>query len=299
MINSLQKNSLDTVNADNQSRIAGQSGFVGDEPFHAAGWRGRTRGPWRSLLSDQEPLTFFMSQKHEQVHQRPMSRTWRVDRPEGSVYVKHVTTSTRDGVKAGRWEAVIKLQLLPSVAMRTWRISQRMASVGVRVPAMVLAARRRRGWHCEELIVTQEAVGDSLTQVLSDSRESTDVRAIFEMAGRRVAHLHDCGFTHGHLVPGHLVVTQDREDIMFLDNDENRWRPGKIRLSGRRRNITQLMKRLIGDDRLATDAASCFFEAYCEAAQLSQTQRRYCIGRVLTQASCGETRGAIDTPGLV
>ncbi len=102
------------------------------------------------------------------------------------------------------------------------------------------------------------------------------------MAGRRVAELHRLRFTHGDLLPGNLVVTSDRANVVWLDNDRSRrWFP-VIPPSARRRNLAQITFRLIYWFRYRW--TRLFLDSYYDAYPLGATARRRESALVLRQA---------------
>ena len=214
-----------------------------------------------------------------------MSCTWRVEAPGQTVFVKLVSSASRPPVTPGRWEARLKQSLGLSVALHTHHVTQRMIERGLHVPEVLLAVRRRHGWHRDDLLATRAVTGFSLVEALTDGSCRQVVHETFRMVGRRIADLHRAGFVHGHLLPGHVFITPDRTDVCFLDNDETRWRPGGVRDADRRYNLTQLVARLRGAYLPgAAGAVRCLIEAYCDAIGVAERQRRRWHYRILTRA---------------
>jgi hypothetical protein len=117
---------------------------------------------------------------------------------------------------------------------------------------------------------------------------------LIRMAGRRVAELHRLRFSHGDLLPGNLVVTADRADVVWLDNDRSRrWYPA-VPPSVRRRNLAQIAFRLIFWFRYRW--TRLFLESYYDACGVPQRDRRRESARVLRQARARMLRARLG-PG--
>lgn len=213
-----------------------------------------------------------------------MSCTWRVETPHHPVYVKLVSSAHRPHIVRGRWEAQLKQSFGPSVALRTHQLTQRMIGHGLYVPEVLIAAQRRRGWHCDDLLATKAVTGSPLTDALAINNGSGQqvIDDTFSMVGQRIAQLHEKGFVHGHLVPGHVFVTPDRTNAWFLDNDETRWRSAGIGESDRRYNLTQLVSRL-GTDHYphVSGAVRSLIESYLDTIGVMGRPRRRWHYRIL------------------
>jgi hypothetical protein len=66
-----------------------------------------------------------------------------------------------------------------------------------------------------------------------------------ELAADKVRRMHDAGIVHGHLLPGHLLVTDDQADVVFIDNDENRLLGSSAPWSCRSANLVQLAHQVL------------------------------------------------------
>lgn len=259
------------------------------DPYQAfrspSGWRGYVHGGWQPVTTDPDPFQWFMKCPHELVHDRPMSRTWRVAALQDTVFVKLVSSARHGGITPGRLDARIKQMVRPSVALRTLRMGQHMAASGLRVPEVMVAAHRRTAWHHDDLLACRAANGVALSDIQLNSPDDRTISDAFDTVGRRVAHLHALGFVHGHLLPGHILICTDQTDVLYLDNDETRYRPRGVSPTDRCGNLTQMVWRLIRwRAPLGQTIAHRFLDAYFEAARLANGLRRRCRERTLHDA---------------
>ncbi|MHC4784471.1 MAG: lipopolysaccharide kinase InaA family protein [Planctomycetota bacterium] len=263
------------------------------EAFRAAGWRGRVEHRWRHLV-DADPLEWLAGRPKEAVRQRPSATTYRVDTDHGIVYVKHMTALKDREPRAADWPSRLRWRVQPSLALRVLRINQQLARHGFLVAPVLLAARRRSGWRAEDLLVTGAVSGPNLHQALIDAPDDETRRELIRMVARRVAELHRLRFTHGDLLPGNLVVTADRANVVWLDNDRSRrWFPA-IPPPARRRNLAQVAFRLIYWFRYRW--TQLFLASYYDFCGLGPDARRRERAVVLRKAR-SRTWGARPGPG--
>jgi hypothetical protein len=263
------------------------------ETFHVAGWRGRVEHRWRHL-ADADPLEWLTQQSPQTVRQRPSAITHRVETDAGVVYVKHMTALKDRETEAADWPSRLRWRLQPSLALRVLRIHRQLERCGLLVAPVLLAARRCGGWRAEDLLVTGDVSGPNLHEAVIDAPDDQTRNELIRMAGRRVAELHRLRFTHGDLLPGNLVVTPDRANVVWLDNDRSRrWFPA-VPPSVRRRNLAQITFRLIFWFRYRW--TRLFLDSYYDARGLSRAARRRESARVLGQARA-RTRRARLGPG--
>jgi len=263
------------------------------ETFDVAGWRGRVEHRWRHL-ADADPLEWLAQQSPQTVQQRPSATTYRADTDGGTVYAKHMTERKDRAPEAPDWPSRLRWRLQPSLALRVLRMNRQFARHGLLVAPVLLAARRLRGWRAEDLLVTGEVSGPNLHEAIIDAPDDQSRSELIRMVARRVAELHRLRFSHGDLLPGNLVVTPDRANVVWLDNDRSRrWFPA-VPPSVRRRNLAQMTFRLIFWFRYRW--TWLFLESYYDARGLSRGARRRESARVLRRARA-RTRRARLGPG--
>jgi hypothetical protein len=215
------------------------------ETFASAGWRGRVGAEWGELVAV-DPLAWLAQQPRTVAWRRPSATTYRVVSRRGTVYLKHMTLPRDRKPGSQDWlRRQLKWQLGFSPTFQALRAHVQFARHGLLVPPVLLAARRRTGFRAEELLVTRDVPGPNLHRAFLESPDEQAKRRLMEMAGRRVAELHRLRFSHGHLLPGHLIVTADRANLVYLDNDRSRrWYP-KVPPPVRRHNLVQVVHHLI------------------------------------------------------
>jgi len=236
-------------------------------------------------MGQTDPLDYILSCSSQVIHKRPMSCTWHLENPNQTAFVKLVSTSSHPNITPGRLDAQIKQYLRSSVALSTYEVSQRMIDSGLRVPQVLFAAQRRQNWHCEDLLITKAVHGPSLWDVLINGNNRKETFKTFRMVGQRIAQLHQNGFLHGHMLPGHIIITPNGADAWFLDNDETRWRSMGVRQVDRRYNLTQVVSRISsGHFPNAPGAIRYLMDGYFDAAGLTERSRRQWRYRILSIA---------------
>jgi hypothetical protein len=251
------------------------------ETFHVAGWKGRVEHRWRHL-ADADPLEWLTQQSPKTVRQRPSATTSRVETDAGVVFVKHMTALKDREPEVADWPGGLRWRLQPSLALRVLRIHRQLERCGLLVAPVLLAARRCDGWRAEELLVTGDVSGPNLHEAVINAPDDQSRNELIRMVGRRVAELHRLRFTHGDLLPGNLVVTPDRANVVWLDNDRSRrWFPAVLP-SVRRRNLAQITFRLIFWFRYRW--TRLFLDSYYDARGFPRGARRRESARVLRQA---------------
>ncbi|MHC4140588.1 MAG: lipopolysaccharide kinase InaA family protein [Planctomycetota bacterium] len=251
------------------------------EAFHVAGWRGRVEHRWRHI-ADGDPLEWLTQQSPQTVRQRPSAISYRVATDAGAVYVKHMTALKDREAEAADWPSRLRWRLQPSLTLRILRVHRQLARCGLLVAPVLLAARRCSGWRCEELLVTGEVPGSDLFRALVDGPDDAARSDLIRMTGRRVAELHRLRFSHGDLLPGNLVVTPDRTNVVWLDNDRSRrWFP-LVPVSVRRRNLAQIAFRLVYWFRYRWMRQ--FLDSYYQGCRLGTATRRRESAQLLRRA---------------
>jgi len=249
------------------------------EPYHSARWRGRIAAAWQRELGDADPLQWYLSHPHQPVRRRPGGHTWRVRIEGAELYVKHISACYRTEQEGG-WKAGKRLRwaLRRSPAMRLLRITQAMRSRGLAVPRIVHVAYRGAGLSREELVVTEAVAGKSLMRKAAG--QPGELPALLELVAEKVFEMHQAGVVHGHLLPGHMLITDDGRDVVFIDNDENRLRRRPASWSDRMRNLGQLAHQVSPIYR----QWSPFFRAYFQRAGLPPRRWRPMLATLLQQA---------------
>jgi len=233
-----------------------------------SGWRGVIRQDWLDIATRGDVLKYFTESPHEEVKVRLSATVLRVQTDHGEVYVKHLKARN----DTNRWHDRIKWYVSPSRAMRVWRVVRQMQQKGVLTPPIVLAARRRSYWRSEELIVTEAVDRPTFHAVLlaQDSRQAKI--DLISLVAKRIAQFHQLGFIHGDLLPRNLFLTPDN-NLVYLDNDRTRIAKAGLGFAARKRNLVQLLFRLIRCH--GNWIAGPFLNAYCNAYQGRGNPRRF------------------------
>lgn len=239
--------------------------------FRASGWRGYACVEWRQALVGGDPLATAESQPHELLRERASARTLRVRTDRGVVYVKHLTGAKNYDNPWRDWYSRWKWLVRPSRSRRVLWTCLRMEHAGLSVPRVVLAARRRRGWGVEDLLVSEAVEGQSLQAMILRAESWSQKSAWIAKAGEATAKLHGAGFLHGDLLPGNLIVTPAGR-IVFCDNDRTLWFSRLLPLFLKRRNLAQMAFRLVAME--GEQGGRAYLEAYFDAAGLRSSARR-------------------------
>jgi hypothetical protein len=231
------------------------------------GWRGRAAPDWAARIEG-DPLEWLERQPHEVVGDRPSARTLRVHAADGIVYAKLLAPLRSGAGPIGR----LKWALRPSRAGRVLRVSRRFARAELRVPRVLLALRRRRGWRTEDLLVTAAVEGPSLQRRMVEVQDEAERRRLLRLMGRRAAEMHRAGLVHGDLLPGNLIVVDGGAELVFIDNDRSRrWWPA-VPARERRRNLGQALYRMVS--WLGYRRSRWFLDGYYGTLGVDGTRRR-------------------------
>lgn len=262
------------------------------ETFQSSGWRGLIHPAWSGRFQGADPLSALRAQEHEVIRDRPSAVTLRV-RWDGTVLYAKRMTALKDherGVDAG-WQR-LRWRIGGCGALRTLDVCRAMERCGLSVPRVVLAARRPTASGHEELFVAEAADGAPFRPRRLSAAEQPLFPEYCRLLGRRIADLHRHGFIHGHLLLGHLFITRGRDEVVFIDNDENR-RPrffGKA--AARRKNLEQLLSQLVHAPGGAA-LARAVLDAYFRHAGLPESAARSWRVKVLrnVRRRCGKSGG--------
>jgi hypothetical protein len=250
------------------------------EPYEAAGWRGRIHRLWRDKFGPGDPLELCLRHEHHCVRLRPGGCTWRVQMPlQPLLYVKHVSAQYQT-LDEGGWRLGKRLRwaMRHPPALRLLRIASAMKARGVEVPRLVLVAWRGRGPGRQELVVT-EAIDGRRAMRAAGSRPQVQ-QQVMRLVGEKVYAMHEAGILHGHLLPAHMLVTEDLARVIFIDNDENQVRQGPLPWRARLRNLEQLAHQVLP----LYAGWRPFFIRYFELAGLPRPRWRLMLARVLHRA---------------
>ncbi len=219
-------------------------------------------------LDARDPLDCLRSLARGEMRNRPMADVWCIDCNAGPCYVKHFKPVPGHG---GLWRRLRRL-IRRSLALHCMRVAERMRRTGVATAPVVLAGRRRVGRRREHVLVTRDVPGENLQAALFAADSRTEQRRLVELAAEHIAALHRAGFVHGDLLPGNLIVSPDRAQLSFVDNDRTTVRPAPLASRGRRRNVEQIVYRLYATTR--AEVTRAFIERYCRSMGMGRARAR-------------------------
>ena len=106
----------------------------------------------------------------------------------------------------GRWLG--RRFLTPRRSAREFRVWQTLEARGAPIPAVALAASRRRGlfWHSTLGSLNREEALDALAWVEASKRSSTAMQRIAVACARSIRRFHDAGGLHGDLHLANLLI---------------------------------------------------------------------------------------------
>lgn len=260
------------------------------ERFERDGWRGRVRSDWAARLAEGDRLADLLTPTAELARDRPAVRVWRKPIGEACVYVKH-STAGKSGRsdKGGVAERIdrAKWVLRGSRALRVMRVHAELERVGIPVPAVLLAARRHSGLSAEDVLVTEEVVGENLRWRMNREIADDELIELLHRAGRTMAELHRRGFIHGDMLSGNMILRPDGR-LVLIDNERTR-RPTALRFDALRRlNLAQMVSRLLPEQSYAS--IRHMLDAYYDSMAMGMGERRTEQSRVLRQARARRAR---------
>ncbi|MEX0886282.1 MAG: lipopolysaccharide kinase InaA family protein [Phycisphaeraceae bacterium] len=236
--------------------------------YVSAGWRGRADPDWTQRLAGLDPIAWVERCGGEPMNARPVIRTYRVVAGDEAVYVKHWAGPSDVSRRGRAWFDVLRWQLQHR-ARRIASTTERLRALGFHMPRTLLAARRRRGWRVEQLLVTAELAGRNCNNILRFASPA-EARRVIRAAATAVAALHNAGFVHGEPHLANLVRLADG-GIGFLDNDRTRRRPLLAEVA-RRRNVRTMLRNVYRTR--GRRAAMRGLVAYASARGLGRGRRR-------------------------
>lgn len=209
------------------------------QPYRYGDWRGEVRSGWEDVFAG-DPFGVLGEFSTSVIRDRISKRVTRIDMgvDHGVIYLTHAT-SIKDN--AGRFHRLLWWAGRSRVFSEL-RASRALESAGLRVPMVLLVARRRTP-RIEEVLVTRDEGMSTLYDRLNAGLGEQANRSLFRMAGRCAADLHRAGFKHGDLLPGNVLVTPDGSDLAYLDNERTLYRGGIPSSSGRNNNLVQMVFR--------------------------------------------------------
>ncbi len=237
-----------------------RSGLI---PFKTARWQGVIRSDLQELAED--PVDALLSAEGEILVERGNVTTHCTTTRWGKCILRHD--------RAPRWRLYRS-----SLVLHTADIHQQLASAGIRVAEVYLAARRIKG-PSEEIIASELINGQSLNEKIWPLHKTPKATVpLLHQTGEAVGKLHAAGFMHGDLIPGNLLLPDDGGPLVFIDNERTRHLPDAFLDLGRRRNLAQMLFRLCRG--LPHQVVKTFFDAYYEQFRLPEKKRRRELAQV-------------------
>ncbi len=210
----------------------------------AVGWW--VRPGWREMLLGADGLRLDQWRREgrlETVKSGPHRVVYRVELPEGGVFIKHFLVPDL--------RAILRQWFRRGKGRNEAKQAARLAAAGVPTIAVVaLGEQRRRGFLFENYLVTREIAGttpldtyvEQILPTLPEPRRSQIRRRLAEALGAMTARLHDGGFLHIDFHPGNLLVqldAADRPQFAMIDLDALRVRH-EVRERDARTNLALL-----------------------------------------------------------
>ena len=235
-------------------------------------WIGLIRQDWSQAFADHDPLSWMALLPHERSRYRLSRQIYRVDTDKGLVYLKVILgLNERSMQKKRSWMDSLKWRLRPSRAIQTLRVSQAMLANDIWCPPPILAAREHQGGAARDIFIAEAVelpgLGMRLKDAASDEHRIEMIRTVVP----QIVKLHQKRFLHGDLLPNNLHVTDDLSQVCFMDNDRTRQWPCSLPWWAIKRNLAQLVYRLLFHQGQAV-AQSCL-DAYGEAAGWKSSQQ--------------------------
>lgn len=243
-------------------------------PFQSRRWRGWVDASWQPVLAE---LDAWLTDHPGTVVVDKRARTvFRVETPQGVVYVKIMRHLQERGRPFKRLLAGLKWYFRPSRALAVLRVSSAMLSRGIGCPEPVLAARRRSrlGWP-EDIFISREVASPSVNRLLHEQRDGGAQAGVMVSVARAVARLHNQGFVHGDCLPGNISLDADGM-ACFLDNDRTWFAPVLGARRARMKNLLQFLSRLppvLDHVGLADVFLNAYYQASSDAAMSGGRQR--------------------------
>ncbi len=158
----------------------------------------------------------------------PQRVVYRVDLPEGAIYVKHYLIPG--------WREMVRQWVRRGKGRNEGRRALSLAGIGVpTITPIALGEQRKHSFLFENYLITP-AIPDTLPldefvenriPLFEASRRARIRQRLAVALGVLTAHLHDAGFVHGDFHPGNLLVRLDQDDqprLAMIDLDALRVR---------------------------------------------------------------------------
>lgn len=235
-------------------------------------WAGLVHQDWAQAFDQQDPLTWMASLPHERSRYRLSRQIYRVHTDKGLVYLKTILgLNERSMQKNSPWVGRLKWRLRPSRAIQTLHVSQAMLAHDIWCPPPILAAREYQGSQSRDIFIAQAVelpgLGMRLKDAASDAQRIEMIRTVMP----KIVNLHQKRFLHGDLLPNNLHVTDDLSRVCFMDNDRTRLWPCPLPWWAIKRNLSQLVFRLLSHQGQAV-AQACL-DAYGQAANWNKSKQ--------------------------
>jgi tRNA A-37 threonylcarbamoyl transferase component Bud32 len=186
-------------------------------------WRAALLGPKGLKLDD-----WRRSGRLSTVKEGPQRVVYRVDLPEGGVFIKHFLVPG--------WREMFRQWLRRGKGRNEAKRAAKLAAIGVpTIVPIALGEQRRQNFLFENYLVTAEVpetvpLDDFVERILPALSEPRQTRIRHELAvglAELTARLHDAGFLHTDFHPGNLLVRIDADDrprLAMIDLDALRTR---------------------------------------------------------------------------
>lgn len=184
------------------------------------------RSDWQNALLGPNGLRIDEWRERGQltvVKKGPHRVVYRVDLPEGSVYIKHFLVPS--------FQAKLRQWLRRGKGRNEGKRTRYLDSIGIpTIRPIALGEQRKRKFLFENYLVTP-AIADAVPldefvesklESLPEPRKSKVRRYLAEALARLTARLHDSGFVHQDFHPGNVLVTIDEDDrptLSMIDLD--------------------------------------------------------------------------------
>ena len=195
-------------------------------PFGEVGWWVRAGSRWREVLLGPDGLRLDEWQVEDRlgtVKSGPHRIVYRVDLPEGFIYIKHFLIPNR--------RAMLRQWVRRGKGRNEGKRSEQLAALGVpTIWPIALGEQRKRKFLFENYLVTAEIVNAVPLDEFAmerlpewpEPRRSQVRHRLARALGIMTARLHDAGFLHEDFHPGNLLVrfpSVDEPELVMIDLD--------------------------------------------------------------------------------
>jgi tRNA A-37 threonylcarbamoyl transferase component Bud32 len=214
--------------------------------FGEIGWWVRAGSAWREIVLGPDGLRLEEWRAAgcvSTVKSGPHRVVYRVDLPEGALYIKHFLVPNR--------RAILRQWFRRGKGRNEGKRSEQLAAIGVpTIWPIALGEQRKRKFLFENYLVTR-AIVDAIPldefamrqlPTWPEPRRSRVRRKLAEALGVMTARLHDAGFLHVDFHPGNILVrfpSPDEPELSMVDLDALRRRK-RVDWKAARRNLALL-----------------------------------------------------------